>query len=59
MPTTEADSYKPNYDVKCCVCGATPIVTVVRNGKVIHTTGMCGPCSWGEASTVDPDTWNE
>ena len=33
---------EPNYDGKCETCGASPI---------IPATGMCGPCTFGEADT--------
>lgn len=35
---------KPDYTKKCELCGATPIVPL---------TGMCGPCTFGEADTAD------
>ena len=35
---------KPNWSRKCENCGATPIVPI---------TGMCGPCTFGEADTAD------
>ena len=28
-----------------------PVITV-------YSTDMCGPCTWGQAKTIDPDTWN-
>lgn len=34
---------EPDYTKKCEVCGATPIVP---------ETGMCGPCTFGEADTA-------
>lgn len=34
---------KPDWSGKCEVCGASPIVPV---------TGMCGPCTFGEADTA-------
>jgi hypothetical protein len=34
---------EPNWEGTCEVCGASPIVPI---------TGMCGPCTWGEADTV-------
>lgn len=37
---------EPDYKHECDVCGATPIVP---------QTGMCGPCTFGEAETVDGD----
>lgn len=55
----EIDSYKPDYTHKCVNCGQTPVVTGVRNGKVVYQGELCGPCTWGEARTLDPLTWNE
>ena len=37
------DDTKPDWDIECDNCGATPIMPV---------TGMCGPCTTGEADTV-------
>lgn len=55
----EADRYEPDYESACDNCGAKPTVTVVdKKGNVLHSTEMCGPCTWGEAETVDPDKWN-
>ncbi|MFA4971164.1 MAG: hypothetical protein WC683_01030 [bacterium] len=39
----EAD-FLPDYSRKCVVCGATP---------VLPCTDMCGPCTFGEAETLD------
>ncbi len=35
---------KPDYSRKCIVCDASPVVP---------ETGMCGPCTFGEADTAD------
>lgn len=51
------DSYEPDYGSPCENCGVTPTVMAMKDGKVFHHTGMCGPCTWGEAETIDPDTW--
>jgi len=60
MTTVKIKRYAPNYDTKCCVCDQSPVVDMVgENEKHIYTTDMCGPCTWGEARTLDPDTWNE
>jgi len=40
----EVESNKPDWKGKCDVCGATPIMPL---------TGMCGPCSTGEAETIN------
>ena len=42
---TDADT-KPDWTRNCSVCGASPVVPI---------TGMCGPCSFGEAETTDGD----
>jgi len=34
---------EPDWTGRCDVCGATPVVPV---------TGMCGPCTFGEAATM-------
>ena len=33
----------PDWEGECEVCGASPIVPV---------TGLCGPCTFGEADTI-------
>ena len=37
------DQCKPDWSGKCENCGQSPIVP---------TTGLCGPCTFGEAETV-------
>jgi len=34
---------EPDWTSECDVCGASPVVPA---------TGMCGPCSFGEADTI-------
>jgi hypothetical protein len=41
-PTHDSDM-EPDWTGKCEVCGDSPIVPA---------TGMCGPCTFGEADTV-------
>ncbi len=53
------DSYEPDYEHGCAVCGQTPTVTGVKDGKVVLETELCGPCTWGEAKTIDPEEWNK
>ena len=38
-----AGQFEPDWTRKCENCGETPIVPV---------TGLCGPCTWGEAETI-------
>lgn len=55
----ELKYYKPNYDYKCDVCGQKPVVDLVNKvDEVFYSTNMCGQHTWGEAKTIDPDTWN-
>lgn len=56
--TIKADSFEPDYGSNCDLCDASPVVTVVKDGEVLHSTNMCGPCTWGEANMIDPDNWN-
>lgn len=34
---------EPDWEGECEVCGASPIIPL---------TGMCGPCTFGEADTI-------
>ena len=43
-PTPPRDpDMEPDWSGKCEVCGESPIVPA---------TGMCGPCTFGEADTI-------
>lgn len=53
------DEYKPDYKHRCEVCGQKPVVTGVKNGKVVYQGEMCGVCTWGEAAMHDPEEWNK
>lgn len=55
----EIDKYVPDYRHHCENCGNTPVVTGVKNGKVVYQGSMCGPCTWGEAACLDPEVWNQ
>lgn len=57
--SVRVDSFEPDYDEECDVCGQSPTVTAVKDGQVIHSTGMCGVCTWGESAMLDPAQWNE
>ena len=67
MPTTPfiswvgmvIDRYEPDYAHSCEVCGSTPVVSGVKNGKTVYVATMCGPCLWNEPGAGDPATWNE
>ena len=42
-PKEDRKQTGPDWSKNCEVCGQTPIVPV---------TGMCGPCTFGEAETA-------
>ena len=39
----EHGDMEPDWEGECEVCGSSPIVPL---------TGMCGPCTFGEADTI-------
>lgn len=43
---SEPHKMEPDWTSECENCGATPVVSC---------TGLCGPCTFGEADTVDGD----
>lgn len=43
VPAPAPRKVRPDWTKQCEVCGATPIVPA---------TGMCGPCTFGEADTA-------
>jgi hypothetical protein len=55
----EIDEYVPDYRSCCENCGQKPVVMAVKDHKIVYQGTMCGPCTWGEAKTLDPSTWNE
>jgi hypothetical protein len=42
-PPLGENSTEPDWNHECEVCGQTPVVPL---------TGLCGPCTFGEADTV-------
>lgn len=50
---------KPNYKIKCMVCGAKPTVDVYTEdgSKLQAHMDLCGPCCFGEAAAIDPANW--
>lgn len=53
----EVDRWVPNYRTPCQNCGCLPTVTAEKNGEVVYDSQMCGPCTWGESETIDPENW--
>lgn len=41
--TSDDPECKPDWEGRCLVCGASPIMPI---------TGMCGPCSTGDSTTA-------
>ncbi len=58
-PVTHIGAYRPAYRQRCENCEQSPVVKGVLNGVIVYDGSMCGPCTWGEARTIDPSTWNE
>ncbi|MBK3333521.1 hypothetical protein [Burkholderia pseudomallei] len=54
---TMVDSFEPDYESTCLNCGASPTVVGIKDGKVVFSAGLCGPCSWGDADCIDPANW--
>lgn len=57
MEILDIDSYEPDYENACENCGQVPVVTAVKDGKVVNRWGMCGVCVWGESVCLDPAEW--
>lgn len=55
----EIDAFRPNY-MRCCEnCGQAPVVEGFKDDEVVYEGTMCGPCTCGEATMIDPDNWNK
>lgn len=46
---TGKEAFRPDPTRNCENCGSSPVVTV---------TGLCGPCTWGEADTAGGAWWD-
>jgi len=40
---SDEEAFEAVWDAECEVCGASPVV---------RATGLCGPCTFGEADTA-------
>ena len=49
-PEDARSDYRPDWDGQCENCGSAPIVPV---------SGLCGPCHFGKAATVNGAWWDE
>jgi hypothetical protein len=52
-------SCKPNYERECEGCDMKPTIDLysVDGSTFIEHTNLCGPCMFGEADAIDPETW--
>jgi hypothetical protein len=57
QPEAQEAEFRPNYTIKCDVCGQTPTVDIFVSGKLESHMEMCGCCTWGEAACIDPSNW--
>ena len=49
--------FKPHFKSRCEACGHTPVVSIYVDGKLIKITTLCGACTWGDSSCLDPANW--
>lgn len=50
MKKSKREDLRPDWSQRCLNCGASPIVP---------KTGLCGPCTFGEADTSGGQWWDE
>ena len=55
--TQTIEVFEPDYGGQCHLCGESPTVIGLAGGRVIYESGMCGPCTFGNAEAFDPSTW--
>ena len=58
-PEMSEEKYEavPDYDRACENCGHKPTVALMKRGKLVRKTGLCGACTWGEAACLFPENW--
>jgi hypothetical protein len=44
------EAFRPDWQGRCEVCDQAPVVSA---------TGLCGPCTWGEADTAGGAWWGD
>ena len=52
------DTWQPDYERGCDVCGLKPVVRGLRDGRAVTTSNLCGHCHFGDSEMVDPSLWN-
>lgn len=53
------DGYRPNWEAECTRCGNSPCVDVIREGRIVNISDLCGACYFRDREKLDPDNWNE
>lgn len=53
------DGYVANYEQECTRCGYSPTVDVIKDGKLVHTSDLCGCHFFFNPFAFDPEVWNE
>jgi len=54
---TGIDAFAPDYGRACEVCGSSPCVVGIREGRAVFDPGLCGVCCFGTSEATDPDAW--
>lgn len=58
MNNPETNKAVPDYETECDVCGQVPTVRIVDvKGKEVTHMEMCGVCTWGDSTCIDPGNW--
>jgi hypothetical protein len=40
------ESWVPDASLQCAICGQTPCLIGMKDGKVVYEGSICGPCMW-------------
>lgn len=53
------EQFVPDYDRQCTSCGASPVVTGMKEGRVVYVSSQCGACTFVGAEMWNPKNWNK
>jgi NMD protein affecting ribosome stability and mRNA decay len=51
--------YTPIFDLECCRCGTSPVVSIGEELVGVRNTGLCGVCFFADRLMVDWSEWNQ
>jgi hypothetical protein len=51
------EAWAPDWGRCCEICGRSPCVTGIRDGRLVYAGAFCGVCTWGDAACADPANW--